>query len=189
MAINNVSLTFDPSVWTTKNKVIPSVTDALFVLRTMVTRKFPVLFVLLTYVLAIFSVPFANTIWILTREKLQFTMAHLIAVDWTQVMEILKSAMAHLIAVEWTQIIEIVQTQFSLIWSHVLQFLCAHQEALIAPLLWFLMATVVLCWLPNFTSTPSEPGPKEKPTRRQRRALKHYCKVAHTPSKCHSSCW
>ncbi len=169
-AINNVSLAFDPSVWTTKNKVVPSVTDALYVLCTMVTRKFPVLFVLLTYVSAIFSVPFAKTMWnssvpfaktiwtCLTREKLQSTMAHFIAVNWTQVMEVAR-------------------THFSLIWSHVLQFFYARQEALIAPLLWFLMATVVLCWLPNFTSTPPEPDPKEKPTRRQHRALKrHYRK-------------
>ncbi len=145
-------------------------TDALYVLRTMVTRKFPVLFVLLTYVTAIFSVPFAKTMWnssvlfaktigTLTLEKLQSTMAHLIAANCTQVMEI-------------------VQTHFSLIWSHALQSLYSHQEAIIAPLLWFLMATVVLHWLPNFASTPPEPDPKEKPTRRQRRALKqHYRKV------------
>jgi hypothetical protein len=37
-AINHVSLNFDPSVWTTENEVIPSVTDALYVLRTMATR-------------------------------------------------------------------------------------------------------------------------------------------------------
>ncbi len=48
-AINNVSLAFDPSVWTTKNEVIPMVTDALYVLRTIATRKFPVLFVLLAH--------------------------------------------------------------------------------------------------------------------------------------------
>jgi hypothetical protein len=90
----------------------------------------------------------------------------------------LKSTMAHLIAINWTQVMEIVRTHFSLIWSHVLQFLYAHQDALIAPLLWFLMSTVVLCWLPKLTSTPPEPDPKEKSTSRQRRALKqHYRKV------------
>ncbi len=51
-AINNISVAFDPSVWTTKNKVIPSVTNALYVLRTMVNRTFPLLFELLTYVSA-----------------------------------------------------------------------------------------------------------------------------------------
>ncbi|KAI2504290.1 hypothetical protein MHU86_10128 [Fragilaria crotonensis] len=40
-AINNVSLAFDPSVWTTEIEVVPSVTDALFILRTMVTRILP----------------------------------------------------------------------------------------------------------------------------------------------------
>jgi hypothetical protein len=177
-AINNVSLAFDPSVWTTENEVIPSVTDALYVLRTMATRKFEILFVLLTYVSTTFSVPFAKTMWnssvpfaktigTLTREKLQSTMMHLITIDWTQVMEI-------------------VQTHFSLIWSHVLHFLYAHQEALIAPLLWFLMTTVVLCWLPNPTSTPPEPDPKEKATRRQRRAVKqHYHKVTRQANATH----
>ncbi len=37
-AINNVSLAFDPLVWTTEIEVAPSVTDALFVLCTAVTR-------------------------------------------------------------------------------------------------------------------------------------------------------
>ncbi len=177
-SINNVSLAFDPSVWTTENEVIPSVTDALYVLRTMVTRNFPVLFVLLTYVSAIFSVSFAKTMWnfsvpvaktigTLTREKLQSTMAHFIAVDWTQVMEVAR-------------------THFSLIWSHVLQFLYAHQEALFAPLLWLLMTTIVLHWLPTFTSTTPEPDPKEKPTRRQRRAPKqHYLKVTRRANVTH----
>ncbi len=50
--------------------LLPSVTDALYVLRTMVTRKFPVLFVLLTYVSAIFSVPFAKICGIL-QSRLQ----------------------------------------------------------------------------------------------------------------------
>jgi hypothetical protein len=168
-AINNVSLAFDPSVWTTENDVIPSVTDALYVLRTMVTRKFPALFVLLTYVSAIFSVPFAKTMW---NSSVPFAKTM-----WTLTREKLQSTMTHFIAVDWTQVMEVAQTHCSLIWSHVLQFFYAHQEALIAPLLWFLLATVVLCWLPNFTSTPPEPDPKEKPTRRQLRALKrHYRK-------------
>jgi hypothetical protein len=38
-------------------------TDALYVLRTLATRNFPVLVVLLTYVSAIFSVSFAKTMW------------------------------------------------------------------------------------------------------------------------------
>jgi hypothetical protein len=88
-AINNVSLAFDPSVWTTEIEVIPSVTDALFVLRTMVTRILPVLVLLLTYVMAIFSVPFAKTMWTSTLEIIQLAMAHFNAVDWSQVMAIL----------------------------------------------------------------------------------------------------
>jgi hypothetical protein len=94
-----------------------------------------------------FFSPVCKNYWDLNSGKIATTMAHLIAVDWTQVMEI-------------------VRTHFSLIWSHALQCLYAHQEAIIAPLLWFLMATVVLHWLPNFASTPPEPDPKEKPTRR-----------------------
>ena len=62
-AIKNVSLAFDPLVWTTENELTPSVADALYVLHTTMTRKFPVLFILLTYVTAIFSAPFAKTIW------------------------------------------------------------------------------------------------------------------------------
>ncbi|KAI2500374.1 hypothetical protein MHU86_14117 [Fragilaria crotonensis] len=59
-AISNVSFAFDPSVWTTEIEVVPSVTDALFILRTTVTRILPVLVLLLTYVMAIFSVQFAK---------------------------------------------------------------------------------------------------------------------------------
>jgi hypothetical protein len=129
-AINNVSLAFDPSVWTTEIEVVPSVTDALFVLRTMVTRIFPVLLVLISYVMAIFSVPFAKTMWSIMLEKLQLTMAHLVAVNWTQV-------------------IAIVRTHITLIRPHVLQFLDTHQVALIAPVLWIALITIVLCWLPK----------------------------------------
>jgi hypothetical protein len=94
--------------------------------------------------------------------------------------------MTHLIAIDWTQVMEIVHAHFFLTWSHVMQFFYAHQEALIAPLLWFLMATIILYWLPNFTSTPPDPDPKEKPTCRQRRALKqHYCKVTHQANATH----
>ena len=94
--------------------------------------------------------------------------------------------MVHLIAVHWTQVMEIIQTHFSLVWSYVLQFLYAHQEALIAKLLWFLMATVGLCLLPNIASTPLEPGPKEKLTRHQHRALKqHYRKVTRQANATH----
>ncbi len=60
-------LAFDPSVWTTEIKV-PNETDALFVLRTVVARTSPVLVVLFTYVMAIFSVPFAKTMWTSTVE-------------------------------------------------------------------------------------------------------------------------
>ncbi len=74
-AINNVSLAFDPSVWTTENKVTPSVADALYVLHTMVTWKFPVLFVLLTNVTAIFSVPFAKSILTYTVENVKSTIS------------------------------------------------------------------------------------------------------------------
>ncbi|KAI2509807.1 hypothetical protein MHU86_4660 [Fragilaria crotonensis] len=38
---STMSLAFDPSVWTTEIEVVPSVTDALFILRTMVTRILP----------------------------------------------------------------------------------------------------------------------------------------------------
>jgi hypothetical protein len=94
--------------------------------------------------------------------------------------------MAHLIAVNLTQVMEIDQTHFSGIWSCVLQFLYAHQEALIAPLLWILMATIGLCWLPNLTSTPPEPDPKEKidppPVSCSQAALSQ----DHMTSECHS---
>jgi hypothetical protein len=94
--------------------------------------------------------------------------------------------MAHLIAVDCTQVMEIVRTHFYLIWSLALQFLYAHLEAIIAPLLWLLMATVVIHWLPNFASTPPEPDTKEKLTRRQRRALKqHYHKVTRQANATH----
>ncbi|KAI2512217.1 hypothetical protein MHU86_2093 [Fragilaria crotonensis] len=154
-AINNVSLAFDPSVWTTEIEVVPSVTDALFILRTMVTRILPVLVLLLTYVMAIFSVPFAKTMWTSTLEIIQLAMAHFNAVDWSQVMAILR---AHVMVVR----------------PHVSQFLEAHQEALIAPLLWALLAMVVLFWLPKPSSTSPEPDPKELPSRRHRRALKQH---------------
>ena len=157
-AINNVSLAFDPSVWTTEIKVAPSVTDVLFVLRTAVTRILPVLIVLTTYVMAIFSVPFAKTMWTSTLENFQLTMAHFNAVDWTQVNAIVR---AHIMVIR----------------PQVSQFLGTHQEALIAPLLWILMGTVVLFWLPKDFSTPPEPDSKEVTTRRHRRALKqHYRK-------------
>ena len=140
-AINNVSLAFDPSVWTTEIEVVPSVTDALFVLRTMVTR-IPVLVVLLTYVMAIFSVPFAKTMWSATLENFQLAMAHFNAIDWNQVITILRA-------------------RIMVVRPHVSQFLETHQVALIAPFLWLLMATVVLFWLPKVASTPPEPDPKE----------------------------
>jgi hypothetical protein len=131
------------------------VTDALFILRTMVTRILPVLVLLLTYVMAIFSVPFAKTMLTSTLEIIQLAMAHFNAVDWSQVMAILR---AHVMVVR----------------PHVSQFLEAHQEALIAPLLWALLATVVLFWLPKPISTSPEPDPKELPSRRHRRALKQH---------------
>ena len=158
-AINNVSLAFDPSVWTTEIEVVPSVSDALFVARTTVTRILPALFVLLSYVTAIFSVPLAKTMWSSTVEIFQLAMAHFNAVNWTQVIAILR---AHIMVVR----------------PHVSLFLETHQVALIAPLLWLLMATIVLFWLPKDSSTSPELDSKELLTRRHRRALKqHYRKV------------
>ncbi len=130
-------------------------TDALFILRTIVTRILPILIALLTYVIAIFLVPFAKTMWISTLENIQLAMAHFYAVDWSHVIAILR---AHIMVVR----------------PHVSQFLDAHQEALIAPLLWALLATVALFWLPKLSSKLPEPDPKELSTRRYRRALKQY---------------
>ena len=158
-SINNVSLAFDPSVWTTEIEVAPSVTDALFVLRTAVPRILPVLIVLFTYVMAIFSVPFAKTMWTSTLENFQSAMAYFNAVDWIQVNTI---AQAHIMVVR----------------PQVSQFLETHQVALIAPLLWLLMGAIVLFWLPKVVSTLPEPDSKEVTTRRHRRALQqHYRKV------------
>ena len=84
-AINDVSLAFDPSVWTMEIKVVQSVNDTLFVLRTLVSRILPVLVVLLTNVMVIFSVPFAKTMWTSTVENFQLAMAQFNAVDWIQV--------------------------------------------------------------------------------------------------------
>jgi hypothetical protein len=135
------------------------VTDALFILRTIVTRILPVLFELLIYVMAIFSVPFAKTMRISTLENIQLAMVHFYAVNRSQVIAILR---AHIMVV----------------CQHVSQFLDAHQEALIAPLLWTLLATVVLFWLPKLSSTSPESDPKELPTPRHRRAVKqHHRKV------------
>ena len=148
--INYVSLAFDPSVWTTEIEVAPSVTDSLFVLRTAVTRILPVLIVLLTYVMAIFSVPFAKTVWTSTLGSFQLAMAYFNAIDWIQVNA---------------------RPQVS-------QFLETNQVALIAPLLWLLMGAIVLFWLPKVVSTPAEPDSKEVTTRPHLHALQqHYCKV------------
>ena len=154
-AVNNVSLVYDPSVWTTEATVAPSVTDVLYALCTMATRMSPLLMVLLTYVMAISSVPFAKTMWSSTLENIQLTMAQFYAVNWNQV-------------------IAIIQVHVMIVCSHVLQFLDTHQVALIALFLWILLATIVLFWLPKFTSTPPEPDPKDAPTRRHRCALKQH---------------
>ena len=131
----------------------------LFVLRTAVTRILPVLIVLLTYVMAIFSVLFAKTMWTSTLENFQSTMAYFSAVDWIQVNAI---AQAHIMVV----------------CPQVSQFLETHQVALIAPLLWLLMGAIVLFWLPKVVSTLPEPDSKEVTTCRHCHALQqHYRKV------------
>ena len=63
--------------------------------------------------------------------------------------------MARLVAVNWIQVLESVRVHFTLIWSHMLQFLDTQQVlALIAALIWFLMASIVLCWFSNITAAP-----------------------------------
>ncbi|KAI2502609.1 hypothetical protein MHU86_11874 [Fragilaria crotonensis] len=93
---------------------------------------------------------------------------------WTSTLEIIQLAMAHFNAVDWSQVMAILRAHVMVVRPHVSQFLEAHQEALIAPLLWALLATVVLFWLPKPSSTSPEPDPKELPSRRHRRALKQH---------------
>ncbi|KAI2505861.1 hypothetical protein MHU86_8557 [Fragilaria crotonensis] len=93
---------------------------------------------------------------------------------WTSTLEIIQLAMAHFNAVDWSQVMAILRAHVMVVRPHVSQFLEAHQEALIAPLLWALLAMVVLFWLPKPSSTSPEPDPKELPSRRHRRALKQH---------------
>ena len=62
---------------------------------------------------------------------------------------------------------------------HVLHFFETHQVALIAPLLWTLMATAIL-WLPKVVSTSPELNPKvvHVPTCRHRCALQQHHRKA-----------
>ncbi|KAI2490670.1 hypothetical protein MHU86_23913 [Fragilaria crotonensis] len=149
-AINNVSLAFDPSVWTTEIEVVPSVTDTLFVLRTMVTRILPVLVLLLTYVMAIFSVPFAKTMWTSTLEIIQLAMAHFNAVDWSQVMAILR---AHVMVVRphVSQFLRLTRRRSLLHcfgpywpWSYCSGFLSPAQHRLSLILRSYLLAAIVV---------------------------------------------
>ncbi|KAI2508501.1 hypothetical protein MHU86_5900 [Fragilaria crotonensis] len=149
-AINNVSLAFDPSVWTTEIEVVPSVTDALFILRTMVTRILPVLVLLLTYVMAIFSVPFAKTMWTSTLEIIQLAMAHFNAVDWSQVMAILR---AHVMVVRphVSQFLRLTRRRSLLHcfgpywpWSYCSGFLSPAQHRLSLILRSYLLAAIVV---------------------------------------------
>ncbi|KAI2495569.1 hypothetical protein MHU86_18928 [Fragilaria crotonensis] len=89
---------------------------------------------------------------------------------WTSTLEIIQLAMAHFNAVDWSQVMAILRAHVMVVRPHVSQFLEAHQEALIAPLLWALLAMVAL-FFPKPSSTSPEPDPKELPSRRHRRAL------------------
>jgi hypothetical protein len=158
-AINNVSLAFDPSVWTMEIEVVPSVTDALFVLRTIATWILPAF--ICTAQLCdgnIFSPACKNYVELyggnLSTRHGAFQRCRLDASHCNLSSPCHGRSPARSL------------------------FLETHQVALVAPLLWILMATTVLFWLPKVSSTLPEPDPKELPTCRHRRALKqHYRKV------------
>ena len=144
-AISNVSLPFDPLVWTaTDNEVTPSVADALYVLRTMVTRKFPVLFLLLTYVTAMFSASFAKTMWIFSVPLILCALRKTCNPRWRVSFPSIGS--------KPLKLLKHIVYLFGLIDT--------HQEALIAPLLCLLMTAVVFHWLPNIIATPPESDPR-----------------------------
>ena len=82
----------------------------------------------------------------------------------TYTVENVKSTISLFFAINWIQVLELAQAHFALVCFHVLQCLDTHQEALIAPLLWFLMTAVVLHWLPSVAATHPQPDPKEIPT-------------------------
>ena len=71
---------------------------------------------------------------------------------WISTLENIQLAMAHFYAVDWSHVIAILRAHIMVVRPHVSQFLDAHQEALIAPLLWALLATVALFWLPKLSS-------------------------------------
>ena len=165
-AVNNVSLVYDASAWTTAAAVTPSVTDILFVIRNAFhsfVHHFPILFFLISMSIATTVVPYVELLimnGIRATEKIAtFTMATFAAVDWIQVIDQLK-------------------LQTAIIWEALVTFVVTHNYALLAPVLWIIVMLFLL-WFPfaNVNPIPPEPDPKPKLTRRQRRAkAKHDAK-------------
>ena len=131
-AINNVSLVYDPSAWTTEATVIPSVTDIFFVIRAMMIRN-PIL-ALIIYPLAMAMVPYLEMV----IEGLQ---------------QFAKFAMASFAAVDWMQVAAQVKVQFVILWTTCVSFVETYNSALFAPALWIILLLFLLWYRPNLTSS------------------------------------
>ena len=157
-AVNNVSLVYDPSVWTTEATVAPSVTDFIFVIRKLCIR-FPILCFLI-YPIAMSLVPYLE---LAIENGIRALEESIRAAKFT---------MAVFAAVDWMQVIDQVKVQIAIIWETIVTFVATHNYALLAPVLWIILM-ILLLWFPfaNVNPIPPEPDPIPKLTRHQRRAI------------------
>ena len=157
-AVNNVSLVYDPSVWTTEATVAPSVTDFIFVIRKLCIR-FPILCFLI-YPIAMSLVPYLE---LAIENGIRALEESIRAAKFT---------MAVFAAVDWMQVIDQVKVQIAIIWETLVTFVATHNYALLVPVLWIILM-ILLLWFPfaNVNPIPPEPDPIPKLTRRQRRAI------------------
>ena len=118
-AVNNASLIYDPSVWTTEATVIPSLSVAHFFLRSLLYH-FP-------FSVALLICPMVK--WLVPFIKFGVVKAHQVSMP----------AMAKIAAVDWMHIDSQVRSQFDLLYNTFCVFVETYNTAIfLAPLIWIM---------------------------------------------------
>ena len=128
-AVNNASLVYDPSVWTTEATVVPSLSDALFFLRSLLYH-FPFL-ALLIYPMVKWLVPFVEFGAVKAHQVSMIAMAEIAAVSQ-------------------------IRSQFDLLWNMFRVFVETYNTALLAPLLWIMLLLFLLWFRPSMVAPPDK---------------------------------
>ena len=131
--VNNASLVYNASVWTTEATVVPSLSDALFFLRSLLYH-FPSL-ALLLYPMVKWLVPFIEFGAVKVHQVSMFAMAELAAVDWMHVISQIRS-------------------QFDLLWNMFHVFVETYNTAPLALPIWIMLLLFLLWFRPSMGAAP-----------------------------------